>query len=88
MTDKAAPAAKAFVDFVLSKAGQEKFAKWGYRPVDEAVLKANAAQFPEPEKLTTIADVGGWPKVNDELFDPEKGSIAKIEESAGVSTEK
>jgi sulfate transport system substrate-binding protein len=27
-------------------------------------------------------------KVNDELFDPEKGSIAKIEQSAGVSTDK
>ena len=39
-----------------------------------------------PAGLFTIDDLGGWPKVNDELFDPEKGSVAKIEEEAGVST--
>ena len=38
--------------------------------------------------LRRIEDLGGWSKVNDELFDPENGSIAKIEEDAGVSTEK
>ena len=39
-----------------------------------------------PGGLFTIDDLGGWTKVNDELFDPEKGSVAKIEEEAGVST--
>ena len=29
-----------------------------------------------------------WQLVNDKLFDPQDGAIAKIEESAGVSTEK
>ena len=38
--------------------------------------------------LFTIDDLGGWTKVNDEFFDPEKGSIAKIEDDAGVSTAK
>jgi sulfate transport system substrate-binding protein len=84
---KSAPAsAKQFVDFVLSKAGQEKFASWGYRPVNQSVFDANKSRFPEPKRLFTIRDLGGWPKVNDEMFDPVKGSVAKIEEAAGVST--
>jgi sulfate transport system substrate-binding protein len=84
---KSAPAsAKQFVDFVLSKAGQEKFASWGYRPVNQSVFDANKSKFPEPKKLFTIRDLGGWSKVNDEMFDPVKGSVAKLEEAAGVST--
>ena len=86
VTKSAAPAAKKFVDFVLSKQGQEKFASWGYRPVNQEVFDANKSKFPEPKQLFTIRDLGGWTKVNDEMFDPEKGSVAKIEEDAGVST--
>jgi len=86
VTKSAAPAAKQFVDFVLSKTGQEKFASWGYRPVNKQVFDANQSKFPEPKQLFTIRDLGGWSKVNDEMFDPEKGSVAKIEEDAGVST--
>ena len=86
VTAKAAPQAKAFVDFVLSQPGQEKFADWGYRPVNQEVFDANKSKFPEPANLFTIRDLGGWKKVNDEMFDPENGSVAKIEEDAGVST--
>jgi sulfate transport system substrate-binding protein len=86
VTKDAKPAAKSFLDFVLSKQGQEKFASWGYRPVNQEVFDANKAKFPEPKQLFTIRDLGGWSKVNDEMFDPEKGSVAKIEEDAGVST--
>jgi sulfate/thiosulfate transport system substrate-binding protein len=85
---KANPAAQKFLDYVLSKPGQEKFAEWGYRPVDREVLDANRARFPDPPGLFTIEDLGGWAKVNKEMFDPEKGSVAKIEEDAGVSTAK
>jgi sulfate/thiosulfate transport system substrate-binding protein len=86
VTEKAAPAAKKFVQFVLSKPGQEKFADWGYRPVNRAVFDEHKSKFPEPAKVFTIRDLGGWKKVNDTMFDPEKGSIAKIEDDAGVST--
>ena len=85
-TKDAPPEAQAFLDYVLSEPGQEKFAEWGYRPVNETVLEANKDQFPDPPGLFTIEDLGGWEKVNEEMFDIEGGSIAEIEEEAGVST--
>jgi sulfate transport system substrate-binding protein len=86
---KDAPAtAQEFLDYVLSAPAQERFAGWGYRPVDQATLDKHADEFPNPPGLFTIQDLGGWSKVNDELFDPEEGSVAKIEEEAGVSTAK
>jgi sulfate transport system substrate-binding protein len=88
VTSKAPGAAKAFVDYALSAPAQKVFASWGYRPVDPAVLAANKAKFPTPSGLFTIAKFGGWSKVNDAYFDPNKGSIAKIEDQAGVSTAK
>jgi sulfate transport system substrate-binding protein len=88
VTKAAKPQAKAFVKYLWSKPAQETFAKHGYRPVDKAVAKQFASKFPTPKQLFTIDDLGGWSKVNDAFFDPEKGSVAKIEQDAGVSTAK
>jgi sulfate/thiosulfate transport system substrate-binding protein len=88
VTKDAPAAAKAFEDFALSPEGQQKFADWGYRPVDETVLERNKDKFANPSNLFTIEDFGGWDKVNEELFDVEGGKVAKIEEDAGVSTAK
>jgi sulfate/thiosulfate-binding protein len=85
---KAGPKAKAFVDYALSPAGQQFFADWGYRPVDQATFDKNKAKFPEPKKVVDVTQLGGWTKLNKQLFDPDKGSVAKIEEDAGVSTAK
>jgi sulfate/thiosulfate transport system substrate-binding protein len=85
-TEDAPPEATKFLDYVLSDAGQERFADWGYRPVNETVLSAR--DFPEPKGLFTIDDLGGWEEVDAKYFDPEKGLIARIEEDAGVSTAK
>ena len=86
-TLKDAPeSATQFLDYVLGDDAQQKFADWGYRPVNETVLEANKDKFPDPPGLFTIDDLGGWEKVNEELFDIEGGAIAKIEEEAGVST--
>jgi len=80
--------AQAFVKYALSAPAQQQFADWGYRPVDQAVFDKNKAKFPTPKGLFTIQDLGGWSKINDEFFDPDKGSVAKIEAAAGVSTAK
>jgi sulfate transport system substrate-binding protein len=52
------------------------------------VAKKFKSKFPTPSGLFTIDDLGGWSKVNDEFFDPAKGSVTKIEQDAGVSTSK
>ena len=81
-TSKNKEKAQAFVDFLYTEEGQTKWAEAGFRPVDEAVAQKFAADFPAPEKLWTIDDLGGWGKVNDELFEPETGSVAKIYDEA------
>lgn len=43
-----------------------------------AVAEEFADEFPAPEKLWTIADLGGWQKVDSELFNKDTGSITKI----------
>jgi sulfate transport system substrate-binding protein len=88
-TTKSAPAAAtAFEKFVLGDVAQQHFADWGYRPVNQAVLAKNKSKFPTPPTVKTIEDLGGWEKVNTDLFDDESGSIAQIESDAGVSTAK
>ncbi|ADP79165.1 extracellular solute-binding protein [Pseudofrankia inefficax] len=83
-------AAKAFLDFARSDAGQAIFASKGFRPVDTnatigTVAGANdpSKPFPTVAKLTTIADLGGWSKVNKEFFDADNGIVTKIENATG-----
>ena len=78
--------AKAFIAFLRSKQGQEIFQSKGYRPVDESLL--DKSKFPVPSGLFKIDKLGGWSTVNDKFFDPDKGVVAKIEKSLGVSTSK
>ena len=46
------------------------------------IRQAIAADFPEPEKLWTVADLGGWDTVNEELFADGSGSIAIVYDNA------
>ena len=84
VTKTAGPAAKSFVTYLLSPAGQKVWGQQGYRPV----LPSVAAQFhfPKPKTLFTIDTLGGWTKVNTKFFDPQTGTVAKDEQSLGVST--
>ena len=81
-TSKHKQQAQAFVDFQYTPEGQKAWAEAGFRPVDAAVAQEFASDFPAPKKLWTIADLGGWEKVNDELFEPDTGSVAKIYDEA------
>src|SRR3954471_18526361 len=83
VTKNASAAAKKFVDFLYTDAAQKTFAKNGYRPVVAADL--DKSQFPDPKTLFTIDDLGGWSSVNKDFFDPDNGSISKIENELGVS---
>jgi sulfate transport system substrate-binding protein len=78
------PAAEDFLKFIWSDEGQEIWAENGYRPVNPKLV--DAKQFPTPKELFKISQFGGWGKVNDEFFDDETGSVAKIETELGVST--
>jgi sulfate transport system substrate-binding protein len=82
--DAPEPAAQDFLDFIWSDAGQEIWAENGYRPVNPKLV--DPKQFPTPDKLFKISQFGGWGKVNDEFFDEETGSVARIEGELGVST--
>ena len=73
---------EAFVDFLYTPEGQKAWAEAGFRPVDQSVAQQFASDFPAPKKLYTIDDLGGWSKVNDSLFDPDTGSVAKIYDEA------
>src|SRR6185369_13711068 len=84
VTKDASPAAKAFLEYIWSDAGQELWAENGYRPVNPKLV--DPKQFPTPKDLFKIDEFGGWSKVNDEFFDDETGSVAKIESELGVST--
>ena len=51
-------------------------------PVDPTVAKEFANDFPQPAKLWTIEDLGGWKTVDGTLFKKETGSIAVIYDKA------
>ena len=75
-----------FIDFVTSPDSQRVFGENGYRPVNEEV--AAEFDFPVPTTLLTIdGDLGGWPAINAEFFDPENGEIARIFAGQGIATE-
>lgn len=74
--------AVAFRDFLFTPTGQRAWAEAGFRPVDPGVAAEFAADFPAPRRLYTIADLGGWETVNEELFGPDSGSIAAVYDHA------
>jgi sulfate transport system substrate-binding protein len=71
--------AAAFVAFLRSPEAQGVFAAKGYRPVVPAVFAEYAGAFPNPPALFTIADLGGWPAVDERFFDPDDGIIPAIQ---------
>jgi sulfate/thiosulfate transport system substrate-binding protein len=76
--------AQSFVDFLYTPEAQKIFVSKGYRPVVDGIPGGD--EFPTPPALFEITKFGGWDKVNDEFFDPEKGTVAEIFQSQGKST--
>jgi sulfate transport system substrate-binding protein len=74
--------ATALKNFLFTHEGQKVWAQAGFRPVDPSVAEDFATDFPTPQKLWSIADLGGWSTVDPALFDKENGSITKIYKQA------
>lgn len=74
--------ATALNNYLFTPEGQKIWAQAGFRPVDPAVAADFATDFPTPQKLWTIADLGGWSKVDPALFDKDNGTITKIYKQA------
>jgi sulfate transport system substrate-binding protein len=74
--------ATALKNYLFTKEGQKIWAQAGFRPVDPSVVEDFATDFPTPQTLWTIADLGGWSTVDPALFDKDNGSITKIYKQA------
>jgi sulfate transport system substrate-binding protein len=59
--------AEAYLKYLYSPAAQDLIGKNFYRPRDKAAAAKYASQFPKIE-LATIAQFGGWSKVQPEFF--------------------
>jgi len=81
-SDKAAK----FVDFTRGDEAQKIFGEKGYRSVNKDLV--DESKYPTPKNLFTIDDLGGWPAVNKEFFDPEDSVMASINQDEGFPTEK
>ena len=79
-------AAQKFVDFARGDEAQRIFGEKGYRSVNKDLV--DETKYPTPKNLFTIDDLGGWPAVNKEFFDPEGGVMAAINQDQGFPTEK
>jgi ABC-type sulfate transport system substrate-binding protein len=86
VTKTAPTAAKDFLTFAESDAGQKIFASTGWRPAKSGVAPGTVKGANDPSKpyptvaqLKTIDDLGGWTKVNTEFFDATNGIVTKIE---------
>jgi sulfate/thiosulfate transport system substrate-binding protein len=87
------PKARSYLDFVLSTAGQEEFAKKGFRPVIDGVEVGSvegandpANPFPTPPGLFTVnEDLGGWKAVNAKFFEEGTGLVPQIQKATGKS---
>ncbi|MDV3128289.1 sulfate ABC transporter substrate-binding protein [Mycobacterium sp. 21AC1] len=81
-TSPHAAAAQALENYLYTPEGQKLWAEAGFRPVDPAVAADFAKDFPTPEKLWTIDDLGGWSDVDPALFDKDHGSVTEIYKKA------
>ncbi|MDR4479124.1 MAG: sulfate ABC transporter substrate-binding protein [Nitrospira sp.] len=76
--------AEAFVAFLHGPEAQAAFVELGFRPLDHgAGTPASTATLPQPARLFTIADLGGWDQVSNKLFGPQGLWTRIVEDVAG-----
>lgn len=77
-TSRHLDAVTAFKNFQYTAVAQRLWAQAGFRPVDPGIADEFRHDFPDPDKLWRIADLGGWEVVDSTLFDKANGFITKI----------
>jgi sulfate/thiosulfate-binding protein len=63
--------ADGFLEFLRSNEAQQILSRWGFRSIDSKITAENAKDFPVPQDEFSIADLGGWPKAQTEIFGAE-----------------
>ena len=71
VTNTAPPAAQKWLDWLYTPEAQKIFADNGYRPVVAGVT--GKYDFPTPPQEFTIAELGGWSKVKDQVLRRREG---------------
>lgn len=59
--------AAAFLDYLRTEEAQRALAEYGFRPLDPRLEPPGR---PQPSRLFTMKDLGGWSKINKEVYDP------------------
>lgn len=59
---------EAFLDFLRSPEGQAIFAEYGFRPIGPTASASATADWPQPEMVFTVDDLGGWNAVAEQLY--------------------
>jgi sulfate transport system substrate-binding protein len=81
VTESANPEkAQEFITFLRTPEAQRIFAEKGYRSLLPEIQEEFADTYPTPEKLFTIADLGGWADVTTKFFDPDNGIVAVVQQ--------
>jgi len=60
--------AVAFLAYLRTEEAQRILADYGFRPLDPRLEPPG--RRPLPPRLFTIDDLGGWPQINKEVYDP------------------
>lgn len=60
--------AEAFLAFLRSTAAQKILLDFGFRSIDDAITRTQASRYPVPPQVFDISLLGGWPKVQQEIF--------------------
>ncbi len=61
-------AAEAFIAYLYRPESQRAFADHGYRPVLPELTAELTERFPTPPHLFTVADLGGWDRIERDMF--------------------
>jgi len=60
--------AAAFLDYLRSDEAQRILAEYGFRPLDSRLEPPG--RVPLPPRLFTMKDLGGWKRINKDVYDP------------------